>query len=191
MANKPSLGGASAPRPAAAAPTTKVAPTHRVPAHLARRFHQICLGVLAEVTEPNGLTPLQYAVLAALDDEPGIDQRRLATRLGTDPVSTGQIVDRLEKSSWVDRRVDETDRRARVLRLTAAGTRLRRRLRPTIAVAHDRVLTPLSPPEQTMLLHLLTRVIESNESYARPGNGRRHPRKSSSSDKQAKAARQA
>jgi len=53
------------------------------------------MGVLAEVTESENLTPLQLAVLAALDDEPGIDQRRLAVRLAIDPVSAGQLVDHL------------------------------------------------------------------------------------------------
>ena len=33
---------------------------HRVPAHLARRFHQICLGVTAEVLERETLTPIEY-----------------------------------------------------------------------------------------------------------------------------------
>ena len=41
-----------------------VAPAHRVPAHLARRFHQICLGAMSEFTVPAGLTPGEYGILA-------------------------------------------------------------------------------------------------------------------------------
>jgi hypothetical protein len=44
-------------------------------------------------------------------------------------------------------------------------------------MAHDRILAPLSKEQRSTLIELLTRVIESNEPYARPGNGRRHPRK--------------
>jgi DNA-binding MarR family transcriptional regulator len=160
----------------ATSPASLVPSTHRVPAHLARRFHQICLGVLAEVTEPSGISPLQYAMLAALEEIPGLDQRRLALRVGCDAVTAGQLIDGLEARGYVDRRVDVADRRSRVLRLTASGRRLRRKLRPVIAAAHQRILSPLSAKESALLVDFLTRVIESNESYARPGNGRRRPR---------------
>jgi MarR family transcriptional regulator, temperature-dependent positive regulator of motility len=156
---------------------TSVAPVHRVPAHLARRFHQICLGVLAELTGPEELTPLEFAVLAAVGDQPGIDQRGLARRLGIDPVTTGQLVEHMEQLGLIRRRIDPADRRARQLHATPAGTKLRTRLRPAIAKAHDRIMASLSAEEQAAFLALLTRIVESNESYARPGNGRRRPRK--------------
>ncbi|MFL6581674.1 MAG: MarR family winged helix-turn-helix transcriptional regulator [Burkholderiales bacterium] len=156
---------------------TKVAPVHRVAAHLARRFHQVCLGVLAEVTEPHDLSPLKFAVLAALHDQPGLDQRRLAQRLGVDAVTTGHVVDELEKNHLLDRQVHPDDRRARVLSLTQAGLELRLRLRPALADAHIRILAPLNQREQATLIALLTRVVEGNESYAKPGNGRRRPRR--------------
>jgi DNA-binding MarR family transcriptional regulator len=156
---------------------TTVAPIHRVAAHLARRFHQICLGVLAEVTESQDLSPLQFAVLAALHDEPGLDQRRLAQRLAVDAVTAGHLVDALEKNHLLDRQVHPDDRRARVLGLTHAGLEVRMRLRPALADAHARILAPLNQKEQATLLALLTRVVEGNEAYARPGNGRRRPRR--------------
>ena len=161
----------SAVRPSKSA----VPPVHRVAAHLARRFHQICVGVLAEVTEPENLTPLQFGVLAALDDEPGIDQRRLAARLAIDPVTAGQVINDLERASLIDRQVHPEDRRARVLGLTPDGLKLRRRLRPALAAAQSRILAPLSAKDQATLLTLLTRVVAGNEAYAKPGNGRRRP----------------
>jgi DNA-binding MarR family transcriptional regulator len=150
---------------------------HRVPAHLARRFHQICLGAIAEVMEPAGIMPAEYAVLAAVEDMPGLDQRRLAARLGVDPVSAGQMVDRLEGMGLVDRRVHPSDRRARVLSATKRGARLRWRLKPPAMAAHDRILAPLSAAEREMFIDFLVRIVEANESYARPGNGRRRPRR--------------
>lgn len=156
---------------------TTVAPVHRVAAHLARRFHQVCLGVLAEVTESQNLSPLQFAVLAALHDEPGLDQRRLAQRLAVDAVTAGHLVDALEKNHLLDRQVHPDDRRARVLSLSQAGLELRLRLRPALADAHARILAPLSQKEQATLLALLTRVVEGNQAYAKPGNGRRRPRR--------------
>lgn len=166
--------------PEGSARKSEIPMSHRVPAHLARRFHQICLGVMAEILEPEGLTPIIYAVISAVDDQPGIDQRRLARRLGIDPVSAGQMVDYLEQEGLVDRRIDPADRRARVLRLTRRGTNLRRRLRPNLLGAQERLLSVLSAAERRALLSMLTRVIEANDSYARPGNGRRKPQRKSS-----------
>ena len=93
--------------------SVSVPDVHKVPGHLARRFHQICTGMLSEVTVPEDLSPVEYAVLAALDEQPGLDQRRLAERIGIDTVSAHHMLDRLETRQMIDRRVDEADRRAR------------------------------------------------------------------------------
>ena len=156
---------------------SQVPPVHRVPAHLARRFHQVCLGILAEVTGTEGLSPLQYGIVASIDDEPRMDQRRLAERIGVDTVSAHHHIEYLEERGFVDRRIDPSDRRARLLYLTPVGLKIRDRLRPALVEAHARVTHALSQRERVVLLNLLTRVIESNESYARPGNGRRRPPK--------------
>jgi len=157
---------------------------HRVASHLARRFHQVCVGVLSEVTEPAGLTPLEYGAVVAIDEVPGIDQRRLAARLAIDAVTAGQIATALEQHGWVERRVDERDRRARRLLLTDAGRQRRRALRPMMGRAHGRILASLTPDEQSLLLDLLARVVESNAPYAKPGNGRRAPRRRGSEEPQ-------
>jgi MarR family transcriptional regulator, temperature-dependent positive regulator of motility len=152
-----------------------VPPVHRHAAHLARRFQQICLGVTAEVLEPESLTPLQYAVIGSVDDAPGLDQRRLAARIGIDPVSAHHLVSGLEAAGLLERRTEAEDRRARVLHLTRRGSELRRRLRPAMMASQDRILAPLSPGERMAFMALLTRIVEGNEVYARPGNGRRRP----------------
>lgn len=150
---------------------------HRVPAHLARRFHQICVGVTAEVIEPAGLTPGEYGMLAAVDDGLGLDQRRLATTLGIDVVSAGLMIDRLETAGCVERRMDPRDRRVRLLFATSEGRALRAKIRPIALQAQERILSVLSREERTILLDLLTRVVKANQAYARPGNGRRKPQR--------------
>ena len=166
------------PEPDAAVPAPiGVLPRHRVPAHLARRFHQICLGMSAEILDPEDLNPIEYALLAAVDDNPGIDQRGLSGRLGVDPASTSQMVDRLARRGLLEQAVQPTDRRARLLSPTPVGTELRARLRPDLLAAQDRVLSVLSPEDQETLLVLLARVVEGNDAYARPGNGRRKPKR--------------
>lgn len=157
----------------------EVLPSHRVPAHLARRFNQICLGVTAEILDGEGLTPLLFGVLAAVLEEPGRGQKQVAERMGVDAVNFGQMVDELEGKGLVERKIDLDDRRARKLYVTERGAALRRHLRPSLLAAQERLLAPLSRDERTALLDMLVRVIEANDSYARPGNGRRKPQRKS------------
>jgi MarR family transcriptional regulator, temperature-dependent positive regulator of motility len=159
------------------APKHPVPQVHRVAAHLARRFHQICLGLYSEVCEPAGLTPMEYGVVAALEEAPGLDQQRLAARLGVDKVTVGKLVDALERQNLLLRQVDADDRRARKLHLTKRGAALRRKLRPAMVAAQQRVLAPLAPTDQAKFLGMLQTVVEGNETYAKPGNGRRPPRR--------------
>lgn len=150
---------------------------HRVPFPLARRFQQICAAHLAEVYEREEISETEYAPLACVDDFPDIDQSRLAALTGIDRTSAGQVADNLEARGLITRRVNPEDRRARVLRITPAGRKLRRSIRPKVLAAQDRLLAPLTSEERMLLLDLLVRLIEANEAYARPGAGRRSPQK--------------
>jgi DNA-binding MarR family transcriptional regulator len=153
--------------------------SHRVPAHLARRFNQICIGVTAEILFKEDLTPQAFGVMAAVLEAPGSGQRQIANQMGIDVVSFGQMIDLLEQKQLVKRALDPDDRRARRLFVTKRGADLRRRLRPALLAAQERLLSPLSKAERAALLDMLVRVIEANDSYARPGNGRRKPRRKS------------
>jgi DNA-binding MarR family transcriptional regulator len=150
---------------------------HRIPFPLARRFQQICASVIAEAYAYEELRPMTYAALACVDDFPGIDQRRLATLMGVDRTNVGVIVDELEAKGLIERSINSADRRARELRLTRNGERTRRQLRPKLLSAQAQVLAPLTPAEQDMFIELLIRVVEANEVHARPGAGRRPPRR--------------
>jgi len=154
-------------------------PVRRIVTALARRFHQICVTMVADSVAKADLTPLQFAVLAYLnrhDGEPGVAQISLAGRLGIDRNSASLLVEELVSRALVDRRVDGADRRARVLSLTSKGEKLYEQLRKENVVANDRVLSPLSPQERRVLLDLLIRVIKANSAYAIPGAGRRKRR---------------
>ncbi|HZF34509.1 MAG TPA: MarR family winged helix-turn-helix transcriptional regulator [Candidatus Angelobacter sp.] len=165
---------------AAPVPESRIPPTHRVPSFLSYLLRQVCLGIMAEVLAPADLRPVEYATLTTLDAEPGIDQRHLAARVAIDKMSAGQLIERLEERGLIDRHIDPADRRARLLQLTPKGLALRRRLQPAALAAQDRILAPLQPEERPVLIDLIARVVEGHHVYARPGNGRRGPRKSGS-----------
>jgi DNA-binding MarR family transcriptional regulator len=145
----------------------------RRPHYLSRHFQQICTAMIAESLVGEDLTPLQWTTLACIDRTPGIDQRRLAESVGIVPVNASQVVEQLEAIGLVDRRTNGVDRRARELRLTQRGKRLRQRLIPKNLAANARVLSPLKPHEREQFLDFLVRVIRGNWTHTRPGAGRR------------------
>lgn len=151
-------------------------PVRRIPLALARRFFQICTSASAEAVAEADLTPLEFAVMAyvnSIDGEPDLDQSALAARLGVDRNSTSLLVGSLESKGLLDRQVSDTDRRARLVRLTPRGEKLFAKLHPTAIKLQQQVLDVLDPAERDVLLDLLVRVIEANRDLARPGAGRR------------------
>jgi DNA-binding MarR family transcriptional regulator len=79
----------------------------------------------------------------------------------------------LEAKGLLEQRVSETDRRARLIRLTPQGETLFRKLHPEALAAQEQILEFLEPKERELLLDLLVRVIDEYRHLARPGAGRR------------------
>jgi DNA-binding MarR family transcriptional regulator len=153
-----------------------VVPVRRNPIALARRLNQICTSVAAEAVSGTELSHYEFAVLVYLNrthGEPDIDQIGLAARIGIDRNHVSLLVTQLEKKGFLERRINGSDRRARLLRLTAKGEKFYLRRRPVGLRGQERVLAPLAPAERELLLDLLVRVVEGNRQLARPGAGRR------------------
>jgi DNA-binding MarR family transcriptional regulator len=151
---------------------------HGIVTAAARRFHQICVARSTGVLGEAGITPLQYGAMLHLGratGEPGIEQGELALRLNIDRNTASLVVEQLAKLGLLAREVSSTDRRARLLSLTAKGEAIYERVRPAFATANADVLAPLSPRERKQFMSLLVRVIEGNlDPQARPV--RRHRR---------------
>jgi DNA-binding MarR family transcriptional regulator len=156
-----------------------IPPVRRVATALARRFYQICVTLTADSIAAANLTPLQFAVLACLNKrngQPGIDQNGLAARLGVERSHVSLLVQELGSRGLVERRMNDADRRARILRLTPKGEAVFDRLRKKNAAANERVLDPLTAKERELFFDFLIRIIRQNTAYARPGAGRRKRR---------------
>ena len=122
-----------------------MAEIHHMPGHLIRRLNQISTAVFADHMAANGmdLTPVQFAALSTIAEQPRIDQVGLAGAIAYDKVTIGGVIDRLENKGLVTRRVSPHDRRMRQLRITAAGTRLLERVRPVVRALQDDILAGL------------------------------------------------
>ncbi|WP_062303755.1 MarR family winged helix-turn-helix transcriptional regulator [Demequina subtropica] len=104
-----------------------------------------------------GLKVRSYSVLA-LAAEVGPSQRDLAERLRLDPSQVVALVDGLEERGLVERRLDPSDRRARIVVATPEGLALFARAREAIAGAQRETHAPLTEEEQVALGDLLRRL---------------------------------
>jgi MarR family transcriptional regulator, organic hydroperoxide resistance regulator len=102
------------------------------------------------------LTYSQAKLLWRLEvgDTPSL--KELARRCGVDPSNLSGIVDQLAERGLVYSRPAVHDRRAKVIRLTADGVRLRRRL--VACLAQNPYIDSLSPLRQKQLLEILREV---------------------------------
>jgi len=77
-----------------------------------------------EFLAPAGITVTQYAILVNIArQENGISRTALAALLGMDRTTLTRNLGPLERAKLVGGKVDAADRRASILRLTAAGLR--------------------------------------------------------------------
>jgi DNA-binding MarR family transcriptional regulator len=105
-----------------------------------------------------GLTRAQWQVLGTLRRCPGINQARLAEKLEVRPITLTRLLDRLEKTGWVERRLDADDRRVRRLYLTDQVASVVRRMRALGMELRQEAIGGLSHHEHATLLDLLKRI---------------------------------
>ncbi len=126
------------------------------PGHLIRRAHQLAVSLFRDA-HGSQVTPVQYAVLCALHDSPGIDQVTLADKVALDTSTTADIATRLDAKGWIAREL--LPRRQRSLRLTADGEAVLAAMRPRVAPMYHKLLEPLEPAEQAEFLRLLRKLV--------------------------------
>ena len=137
------------------------------PGHYIRRLHQISVGIFLQELGEIGITPVQYAALQTVANQPGIDQRTLARTIALDASTTGGVLDRLEQRGALERRTAAQDRRARQLWLTDAGAQLLAGAVPAMLAAQRQILAPLTERQQTEFMRLLRIVVDQNNALSR------------------------
>ena len=138
-------------------------------ARIARRLRQAVDAELRVL----GLTeatwrPLVY--VRRLGD--GVRQKELATALSIEGPSLVRLLDNLERRGLIERRADETDRRARGIHLTRPGRDLAKRAAKVGGEIQARLLANVPPAELEACQHVLASIErdleERLESAARP-----------------------
>jgi len=137
------------------------------PGHAIRRLHQISVGIFLQEAGDLGVTPVQYAALQVVGNQPGIDQRTLARNIALDASTTGGVVDRLEARGWLERKTSTEDRRARQLSLTLSGEQALRDAVPVMLRAQEQILAPLNEEQRHTFMALLQLLITQNNELSR------------------------
>jgi DNA-binding MarR family transcriptional regulator len=137
------------------------------PGHLARRLQQAHY-LLWNTMVSEEITSPQFAVLNALAEEPGLDQRTVGERVGLDRSTIAEVISRLSRRGLLDKVRDPQDGRRFLLRLTEDGTRVHRKLVVRTARMNQVFLAPLSADEQAVFFDLIQRVSDAAEGLRNP-----------------------
>lgn len=133
------------------------------PGHLIRRAHQLAVAIFMEETAGFDVTPVQFAILNALIDDPGEDQVTLAAKVAFDAATFGSVIGRLEAKGWVRREPDTADRRRKLLWITPEGEAAARQMKRAVSKVQSRIVGPLEAAEREQLLVLLDKLVTALE----------------------------
>lgn len=140
---------------------------HDAPGHLIRRAQQLAVAIFMEETAGFDVTPVQFAILNALMDDPGEDQITLSGRVAFDPATFGSVIGRLEAKGWVQRQADPADKRRKLLWTTAEGEKVALQMKRAVSKAQQRIVGPLGVAERVQLSQLLGKLIAGHEDAER------------------------
>lgn len=124
--------------------------------YLLRKANQRHLAIFAKAIPD--LTPPQFAALARLAEIGQASQNQLGQSIAMDAATIKGVIDRLKVRGLVELSNHGSDRRRRVVSLTAAGRATVEALLPLGGAVSDETLAPLNPREAATLLRLLARL---------------------------------
>ena len=138
-----------------------------MPGHLIRRLQQIAFALFLDQARAFDFTPVQYAALCAVSNNPGIDQTALCNAVALDRSTIGDVVGRLEKKGLITRTSGADDRRTKSLHITAAGRRLLTDIDPAVAATQRLILAPLKSSERAAFMRMLKHLVHLNNEHSR------------------------
>ncbi len=131
--------------------------------YLLKRAQAALRSELDRVLESKGLTTPQYAVLSALERDPGLSNADLARRSFVTPQTMIRIVENLESLGLIRREPHLTHGRILVASLTREGKRLVGACHEGVDAVERRMLQGLSTSERSTLQKLLARCVDALE----------------------------
>jgi DNA-binding MarR family transcriptional regulator len=124
--------------------------------HLLHRASQRADAIFgSHMPDSSPLTPRQLAVLQAVAQKDGLSQTDIMNATGIDRSSTAELVRRLVKSGWLQRRRTRRDGRVYAIRITTPGRELLAIGKPVARVVGETLLLRLPPADRSKFLKAL------------------------------------
>ena len=124
----------------------------------------------------NGLTPRQFTVLAAVEQNEGASQTDLVELTGIDRSTLADMISRMIKKDLLARKRTDEDARANSVRITGKGSKALRGVVPAVSKAENRILDPLPMGRRSEFLKSLSLIVDAaRESEAGEANGKERP----------------
>jgi DNA-binding MarR family transcriptional regulator len=130
------------------------------PGYLLKRAQTALHAAMATALHEYGPTLAQYAVLTALDEEPGLSNAELARRAFVTPQTMNQVLHELEQRHWVTRRAHPGHGRILQADLTDVGRQTLRACHQAADAVEKRMLAKLSPVGRQQLATALRTCID-------------------------------
>jgi DNA-binding MarR family transcriptional regulator len=107
------------------------------------------------------LTRAQWRALKATSRQEGLSQTELADLLDMEPIPVGRVIDRLEKTGFVERRADPADRRRWRLYLTPKAHAVVGEMETIADELRNDALRDVDPNDLDALMRVLARIKEN------------------------------
>jgi DNA-binding MarR family transcriptional regulator len=130
------------------------------PGYLLKRAQAALHAAMNTAFQPRGATLPQYAVLTALDEEPGLSNAELARRAFVTPQTMNQVLRELEQRNWVTRHPHPAHGRILQADLTHEGRQTLRACHQAADAVEERMLAKLTPAGRQQLATALRTCIE-------------------------------
>ncbi|HEX7776938.1 MAG TPA: MarR family winged helix-turn-helix transcriptional regulator [Parvibaculum sp.] len=160
--------------------------------HLLRRAQQFAYDQFVQQMGDGAITPRQFIVLFAVNEEEGLSQTDLVNRTGIDRSTLADMISRMIKNGLLARKRTAEDARANAVRLTAAGRRALTGAMPRALAAEKALLELLPKAMQSELLrglgHLASAIGSAKEAD-KPVRGRTARRSAGAARKRPAAKR--
>lgn len=136
--------------------------------YLLKRAHLAARSVADEALAPRGLSVAQYALLRALEAEPGLSGAELARRNYVSAPTVTGLLTTLERSGLITRVADPQGGRCLLARLTPDGHEMLRCCRLTMEWLEETLLADLGEITREQFLTALANVAHAAETVRAP-----------------------
>jgi DNA-binding MarR family transcriptional regulator len=130
---------------------------------LTKRLYILMNQQIDETLKAHGMARRQFQVLFHVRKNGELTQKELQNIMHVEPATLSGLTDVLERKGWLKRTEHPSDRRAKLLKLTASGQKVLQNIPNPALAAEKRMLSDLSPPDKAALKVTLEQIIKNLE----------------------------